>query len=177
MSIVSLIGYRGSGKTTLARDLASVLGYSWIDIDQELQRREGRTIREIFATDGEVEFRRLERLLIQEYGRSDQNMILATGGGAILNAETRTDLRAWGPVLWLTATPEELARRIYADPQTLAQRPNLTVAGGLEEIRQVLAARDAFYRNTAHHIIPTDGLSSAEVCRAALEAVQQTRDA
>jgi shikimate kinase len=152
--IVTLIGYRGTGKTSVAPRLAERLGVPWIDADPELERRAGRTIREIFATDGEPEFRRLEReTLVDLLSRGAG--VIAAGGGAILNAETRRDFRAAGPVVWLRADVDTLAARIAGDATSRDRRPNLTGQGGVDEIRALLAVREPLYRETATLIVDT----------------------
>src|SRR5258707_9539355 len=108
--LITLIGYRGTGKSTLAPRLASKLNFDWVDADVELENSTGRSIREIFATDGEAEFRRLERELIVQLLKRDR-LIIAAGGGAILNEATRSDLHNAGPVVWLQASVETIARR------------------------------------------------------------------
>lgn len=160
--IITLIGYRGSGKSTVAPCLASRLGWDWIDADVELERRAGRSIRDIFAREGEPEFRRRERETLIDLLQRDR-LVLAAGGGAIVNEQTRADLRRAGPVVWLQAAPETLARRMAADPVTSAQRPNLTAGGGLDEIRQLLAEREPFYRQTATLVVSTESRSADQI--------------
>ena len=121
--------------------LARRLKWDWVDTDNEIERRTGRPIREIFANDGEAEFRRIEREVISDLVQREQ-VVLSTGGGAILNPDTRRDLRAAGPVVWLTASVQTIASRILQDASTIARRPNLTARGGVAEIREVLAARE-----------------------------------
>lgn len=146
--IVTLIGYRGTGKSTIAPVLANRLGWDWVDADVELERRAGRSIREIFAVDGEQKFRELERqVLVDLLSRS--RLVLAAGGGAILNPETRRDFLQAGPVIWLQASVETIAARLAADPVSVSQRPALTAVGGIEEIRAILQDRDPLYRATA----------------------------
>jgi len=152
--IVTLIGYRGTGKTSVAPRLAERWGWEWIDADVELERHAGRTIHQIFVADGEAEFRRLERAVVQDLLQHDR-LVLASGGGAILNTDTRRDFRAAGPVVWLHADVETIARRIAEDKTTSARRPNLTALGGVDEIRAVLAAREPLYRETATVIVET----------------------
>jgi shikimate kinase len=160
--IVTLIGYRGTGKTTLAPRLAARWGWDWVDADVELERRTGRTIRDIFARDGEPEFRRLERQTLVDLLQRDR-LVLAAGGGAVLNADTRRDLQAAGPVVWLQACAETIARRLAGDDSTAERRPNLTAAGGLDEIRTLLAQREPLYRNTATLMVATDGRTMDEL--------------
>lgn len=160
--IVTLIGYRGAGKSTVAPLLAARLGCDWIDADVELERRAGRTIREIFATDGEPEFRRLERELLAELLRSER-LVLAAGGGAVLDPQTRAAMRAAGPVVWLQADVETIARRLSADATTAARRPNLTAAGGVDEIRELLARREPLYRATAQLVVATAERTAGQI--------------
>jgi shikimate kinase len=156
LMIVTLIGYRGTGKTSVAPRLAERLGLSWIDADPELERRAGRSIREIFATDGEPEFRRLEREVLIDLLSRD-GLVLAVGGGAVLNPDTRRDLRRAGPVVWLQADADTLAARIAADATSSARRPNLTATGGLDEIRTLLSEREPLYREAATLAVGTAG--------------------
>uniref|UniRef100_A0A7C4QP64 Shikimate kinase n=1 Tax=Schlesneria paludicola TaxID=360056 RepID=A0A7C4QP64_9PLAN len=160
--VITLIGYRGSGKTAAAERLAASLGWEWIDADAELERRAGRTIAEIFAADGEAEFRRRERELLRELLQRAR-LVLSAGGGAVLHAETRREMREAGPVIWLQADVETLARRMAADPTTRDRRPQLTNLGGLAEIQAVLAVREPLYRETAALTVDTSTRSVEEV--------------
>jgi shikimate kinase len=153
--VITLIGYRGTGKTTLAFPLAKRLGWSAIDADAELEHRAGRTIREIFDADGEPEFRRLEReLLVELLGRD--HLVIASGGGAIMNSETFADVKNAGPVVWLKASVETIERRILGDETTTERRPDLTTSGGRTEIENLLAIRNPVYDQCASITIETD---------------------
>lgn len=160
--ILTLIGTRGTGKSTVAPMVAARLGWDWQDADVELERRAGRSIREIFATDGEHAFRGLERQVLIDLLQRDR-LVLATGGGSILNPDTRRDFRAAGPVVWLEATPETVAARVAADPVTAARRPNLTATGGIAEFRAILQQRESLYRDTATLCIATDDRSAQDI--------------
>ena len=160
--MLALIGYRGTGKSTVGMRLARRLQWDWLDADNELERRAGRTIKQIFATDGEPTFRQLEREVLIEL-LSRQRLVLSTGGGCVLNADTRRDLCAAGPVGWLKASVETIASRILLDKTTKARRPNLTAAGGIDEIRTLLAQREPLYRACATITIDTEELSLSEV--------------
>lgn len=157
--VITLIGYRGTGKSTLAAPLAQRLGWVWLDADVELERRAGRSISDIFATDGEPEFRRLERELLSELLKRDR-LVLAAGGGAILNAATRSDMKSAGPVVWLQASAETIERRLAIDPTTGRSRPNLTSTGGREEIERLLTIREPLYRECATMTLETDVTST-----------------
>jgi shikimate kinase len=153
--ILTLIGYRATGKSTVAKPLAERLGWSWIDADVELERRAGRTIREIFDTDGEPEFRRLERETLADL-LTQNRLVIAAGGGAVLNPETRQDFKHAGPVVWLKASVDTIEQRLYGDETTTERRPNLTSTGGREEIERLLGQREPIYSDTASLVIQTD---------------------
>ena len=158
--VITLIGYRGTGKSTLAIPLAERLGWAAVDADVELERRAGRTIRQIFDTDGESEFRRLERETLVEL-LSRNRIVIAAGGGAIMNAATREDFQKAGPVIWLKASIDTIERRILGDSTTTARRPNLTSAGGRAEIESLLEMRNPIYAQCATITIETDTVDPA----------------
>lgn len=161
-SAITLIGYRGSGKTSVAEALAERLNRAFIDADIEVERRAGKCIADIFRDDGEPEFRRLEREVMQELLSRD-SLVIASGGGAVLNADTRNDLKASGPVVWLQASVETLMTRIARDESSADRRPSLTGAGLSEEIATVLAEREPIYRECATLIIDADSRPPAEL--------------
>ncbi len=169
--VITLIGYRGTGKSTLAAPLAQRLNWAWLDADVELERRAGRSIQDIFATDGEPEFRRLERELLAELLRLDC-LVIAAGGGAIGNEATRADLKAAGPVIWLQASADTIERRLATDPTTGQRRPNLTNRGGRDEIERLLAAREALYRECATITLDTDSASTEQLVEEALRQLE-----
>jgi shikimate kinase len=152
--LVVLIGYRGTGKTTVARQLALRLGWEWVDADVEIEWRAGRSIAAIFQEQGEAAFRDLEAQVIADLARRDK-LVLAVGGGAVMRPETRAVL-AHGYVVWLTASPETIWQRLEGDPSTAERRPNLTAQGGLQEIRQMLAQREGVYRGCADLMVETE---------------------
>jgi shikimate kinase len=153
--VVTLIGYRGTGKTSVAGPLASRLGFESVDADAEIERRAGRTIREIFAAEGEAGFRARERDVMAEYLAQDR-LVVAAGGGAVLDADTRARIRAAGPAVWLRATVETIERQVAADATTRDRRPNLTT-GGRREIEELLALREPIYRQCATLTVDIDG--------------------
>ncbi len=159
--VITLIGYRGSGKSTVAAPLAERLGWSWVDADAIIEQQAGHSIKEIFAAEGEPGFRIRERATLVELLANDR-LVLAAGGGAILNADTRQDMRRAGPVVWLRGSVRTLADRIQADATTAARRPTLT-SGGIREIEELLAVREPLYRECASLIVETDSLSVAEI--------------
>lgn len=147
-----LIGSRGSGKSTVGRVLAARLGRAFVDADVVLEADAGLSIADIFAAEGEGGFRDRETATLRKLAAGSP-AVIATGGGIVLRPENRDLLRSSGFVVWLTADPELLWNRIAYDPNTAARRPNLTAAGGLAEVRQLLAAREPLYRDTAHFVV------------------------
>lgn len=152
---IFLIGYRCSGKTTVGPLVAERLGWTFADADVLLEARAGKSIARIFADDGESHFRDLEEAELIELARSP-NRVISTGGGAILREANRDRMRTRGFVAWLDAPAELLWERIQADPKSSRNRPNLTAAGGLQEVRTMLAVREPLYRATAHAAFPAD---------------------
>ncbi len=157
---VFLIGYRGSGKTTVGKLLAERLGWPFLDLDEQLEKRQGQSIRDIFDQHGETGFRRMESAVLKQFCGL-QRHVIATGGGAILDANNRETLRNSGRVAWLTADAPTLWRRLQHDPATADRRPNLT-QGGFQEIEQLLRAREPFYRQCADCTVDTANRSPAE---------------
>ncbi|PID73640.1 MAG: shikimate kinase [Desulfobacterales bacterium] len=158
---IYLTGYRCTGKTTLGRKLAGHLGREFIDADAELVRRAGRTVAEIVASGGWPAFRKMEREVIADLcGRA--GLVAATGGGAVLDADNRADLRRSGKVIWLDAGPETVLSRMKTDPATNRQRPALTDAALETEVRRTLAERAPLYAEAARFRLSVDDLSPAE---------------
>ena len=153
---ITLIGYRATGKTTLARLLAERLAVDWVDADVEIERVAGKPIRAIFADDGEPAFRDIEAAVIADLCRRN-NLVLAAGGGAPLREESRRAMKAAGKVVWLKASPETIHRRMTGDTTTPDRRPSLTDRGPLEEIEHLLQQRSPVYREAADVEIDTEG--------------------
>jgi shikimate kinase len=162
-----LIGYRATGKTTVGRLLAARLGWTFIDVDDEIERQFGGSIAAVFAAEGESGFRNREAEAIRALCAQERSVI-ATGGGAILRPESRTLLRRSGRVVWLTASPETIWSRLQSDPVTTARRPNLTSLGGLAEVQALLEVRGPLYRETAHFVADADAPSPELVAAAIL---------
>ena len=146
-----LIGYRGSGKSTIGARLADRLWQKFVDTDDLVAKKVGKPIAQIFAEDGEATFRLIELDAVREALAMEEHVV-SLGGGAVMREENRAALRAGNHrVIYLKCDPKELVRRIQADPQTAATRPPLTpLGGGIEEISKVLAEREPIYRQVMH---------------------------
>lgn len=149
MPQLTLIGYRGTGKSTVAQLLAEQLGCEAVDADIVLERKLGQSITEMIRHRGESVFRKEESLVLAEQLLSCSG-ILATGGGVVLRPENRSLLRSRGrPIIWLDAGAEAVRRRLAADPATVLRRPALTGGDPLDEVAVTLAAREPLYRECA----------------------------
>lgn len=163
MNIV-LIGYRGTGKSTVGKLLATRLGRELVSTDAEIVKRAKLTIPEIVAREGWEYFRELESDICRELASRDR-LIIDTGGGAILRAQNVEALKKNGTVFWLTASVETIAKRIGGDNQ----RPSLTGAKSfVEEIQDVLREREPKYQAAADHVITTDGRTIDQLVEALL---------
>lgn len=153
MPTVTLIGYRGSGKSTVASGIATRLGCGWVDADDLLEREAGTTIAELISTRGEPAFRDLEATLLEQLLAVERG-VLATGGGVVLREHNRALLRTRGrPVVWLAAPAAVLRDRLAADPTTAARRPALAGNDVLDEVAAAVIAREPFYRGSADGVI------------------------
>lgn len=155
---VALIGMMGSGKSTVGFWLAQSEGLRFIDIDAAIEERQGRSIPEIFETDGEERFRDLEKAELAECLASTQPLAISCGGGAVLRAENRALLRNGAWVCWLRASIETLGERVRSGEN----RP-LLGDDPVGELTAISDARTGLYAETAHEIIDVDGLEAEQV--------------
>ncbi|MDD3586544.1 MAG: shikimate kinase [Thermoguttaceae bacterium] len=153
---IILIGYRATGKTTLAALLGKRYSIEAIDTDPLIEQEAGKTISRIFAEDGEPAFRDLEAQVVRKTLARPESLVLATGGGVPLRSSSRILLKESGKVFWLTATAQTIFRRMYGDETTADRRPALTGRSPLEEIEFLLQQRDSAYRDTADVIVSTE---------------------
>lgn len=157
-----LIGYRATGKTTLAPLLAERLEWSWVDADEEIARRAGKSIAQIFADDGEPAFRDLETEVVLDLASRD-GYVVALGGGAVMREENRRALQGRGKTVWLRSSVASIQRRLLADPKTAANRPGLTSRGLADEVEHVLAQRSPVYAACADCTVDVDDKTPAEI--------------
>lgn len=155
--IAVLVGAPGSGKTTVGRCVAEELGVTFHDTDQAIEAAAGKSVADIFITDGEPEFRRLERLAVAS-ALNEQTGVVALGGGAILDPKTR-QLLAGHAVVWLQVGAADATRRVGmtgARPLLLGNVRGMLVT--------MLDERTPLYAQVATHTVPTDGRDVAQVC-------------
>jgi shikimate kinase len=156
---VVLIGYRGTGKSSVGKTLATRLGHALLSTDDEVVRIAGQTIPEIVEQYGWEKFRDLESQVCQKLdGR--KGLVVDTGGGIILKPQNVAVLKRIGTIFWLTASVEAIAKRIGGD----TQRPSLTGDKSfVDEIQEVLRERLPKYQSAADHVIETEGKSLRQV--------------
>lgn len=155
---ILLIGMMGAGKTTVGQDLADRLGWRHLDSDAQVQANTGRSVPEIFATDGEAAFRKEEARALAEAVALPEPTVVSVAGGAVLDPVNRELLRRSGPVVWLRADPATLAERVGSG----AGRP-LLEGDPAGNIRSLYAARRPLYESLADLTVDVDGQSPAGV--------------
>ena len=166
---IVLIGFMGSGKSTVGRELHSRLGYELVDMDTVIEQRQGRPITRIFEENGEEYFRDLETGLLRELNDANPaRRILSTGGGVVGREENRELLRKMGYVVWLQAPVEVIAERTGRN----RERPLLHTEDPLAKIEALLEKRKPWYAETAHLMVDTAGLDGGELAAGILESAR-----
>lgn len=165
---IFLVGPMGAGKSTIGRLLAQRLGWAFVDLDSDIERRCGANIPWIFDVEGEDGFRARETSVLEELSLADQT-VLATGGGAVLRAHNRSLLKARGVVVFLKASVEQLVERTARD----RNRPLLQVPDREQRIRDILNERLPLYNEVAHLVIETDGMTPQAVVSRIVRAVRE----
>lgn len=160
-----LIGFMGAGKSVVGRELQRMTGFRLVDVDTEVERIEGITISEIFATSGEAAFREVEAREIRRISEG-RNQIISTGGGAVLRADNMEALEEGGIVICLTASAET----VYARTMHNTDRPLLQVEDPQGRIQEMLRQRRPYY-DKASYVIDTEGKSPYTIASEILEAV------
>ncbi len=171
MNIV-LIGFRGSGKSTVGKRLANCLGMEFADTDDLLQKQHGMSIREIVGSHGWEYFRAAEKRIVEDISL-ENHLVIASGGGVVLDEENVTALRRNGLTIWLKADPKTLLRRMGEDPQTLGCRPSLTGKGLSEEIEELLTCRNPFYQKASAFELDTSEMDVEAVVQHILEMTHE----
>lgn len=167
-----LIGYRAAGKTTVGRALSVSLGKAFVDTDEMIEERHGSSIGEIVEFYGWDYFRALERRLILEVSGHD-DMIIAAGGGAVLDGGNVRDLKRNGFLIWLKADAQVLFERMVRDHRTATGRPSLTGRGLLEEFKEVLVQREGLYKEASEVEVDTSLLDVSGVVTSVLSILEE----
>lgn len=157
----------GAGKSTIGRRLADSLGKTFVDSDHEIEARTGVSIPTIFDIEGEPGFRNRESTVIDELSQR-RDIVLATGGGAVLRQENRSHLSARGLVIYLCATAEQLHERTRHD----RNRPLLQTGDPLSTLQTLLEQRDPLYREVADLVVETDERSVQQAIPELIEKIE-----
>jgi shikimate kinase len=150
------MGHRASGKTSVGKRLAPVLGYLFYDTDDLIRKDTGTSIRTIVSQEGWDAFRHQEQKAIADISRVS-GAIIALGGGAVMDPANVANLKETGVFVWLTADAETLTKRIDVDGESIDMRPSLSERGGLDEVKQMLAIRNPVYQALADVTLDTVG--------------------
>jgi len=161
---IFFVGPMGAGKTTIGRQLARSLGRPFYDSDKEIEARTGADIPLIFELEGEAGFRCREKAMIDELTRQS-NIVLATGGGAVLDPDNRRHLAGRGFVIYLSAPVEQLFQRTARD----TRRPLLQTENPRQKLEEILAVRDPLYREVADLVLITDNKPVRNVTHSLLQ--------
>ena len=155
---IILIGYMGSGKSTIGEKAARALGLKFLDTDELIEEKEGMTISELFEQKGEAYFRQKETEVLRSLRKEPKGMILATGGGLPMREENAKLLKELGVVIYLKAEIDTLVTRLCED----TQRPLLKEGNLREKIATMLEIRNPIYEKVADIILQTDAMSIYE---------------
>ncbi|MBL8014175.1 MAG: shikimate kinase [Candidatus Omnitrophica bacterium] len=161
-----LIGFMGTGKSSIARILSRKLGVPMVSIDDLIENREGKKIAEIFKDSGESYFRSVESQVVRDVA-NHESAVIDCGGGVVLNPQNMLALKKSGVLIHLTCGPEEILRRIKLQPQ----RPLLDVADPLAKINELLQERQPYYSQADISMDTTDGALE----KAAEEIIKKVR--
>jgi len=171
---VMLVGMMGAGKTTIGAECARRLARAFVDTDELIEATAGRTIAEIFSAEGEAGFRVMERAVVADVCASPVPLVIAVGGGAMLDPENRRLAGTKATVVWLRAGPRELAQRVAAQAaEAGGERPLLATADPVAMIERLTSLRADAYGAIADVVIDTDDRSIAAVADAVLEELSR----
>ncbi len=168
MKHIILIGFMGSGKSTLGKKLSGEFELPFVDMDEYIERKEGRTISTIFAEDGEAYFRSLETEVLEELLGSDEKKIVSLGGGTPLRAENRELMKQGGYSIFLKVDPEEAYNRLKGD----THRPLLQVENPRERICDLLGIRNPVYEGAADYVLSEQKKSVDEIMTELIKIVR-----
>ncbi|WP_456370154.1 shikimate kinase [Thermodesulfatator atlanticus] len=171
---IILIGFRATGKTTVGKKLAELLSLPFLDLDEYIVKKAGKTISEIVEEKGWPAFRELEKEALFEMSKKD-NLVLALGGGAVMHADEMDLIKANSSVIWLKSHPEIILKRLSEDEKTCAFRPALTDKDLAEEISLLLSKREPLYEKYADLTVETDHKAPQEIAEEIFFSLKQSR--
>ena len=167
---IVLIGFLGTGKSTIARELAKTRQMNIVEMDEEIVRRRGKSIADIFKEEGEEYFRDLETALLKEL-QTKENQVISCGGGAVLREENVRVMKKNGCVVLLTALPQTIYERVKNN----TDRPILQGNMNVEYIASLMEKRREKYEKTADIVIATDGKNVSQICEEMLQKLAESR--
>ena len=167
-----LVGPMGAGKSTIGRQLARSLHLEFVDSDREIEKKTGVDIPLIFELEGETGFRKREKDIIGELSERT-GIVLATGGGAVLDADNRRHLTSRGYVIYLQTSVDQQLRRIAHD----RNRPLLQASNPRQKLEELMSFRDPLYREVADWTIETDGCRVRDVVQNILRHIEEYQSA
>ena len=167
MKNIFLIGFMGSGKSTIARLLSERMGVTQVEMDEVIVQEQGMPITEIFEKYGEEHFRDIEADLVRRLQAQD-GVVVSCGGGAVLREENRRIMKESGVIVWLAADPETILERVKHS----SERPVLNGNMNLEYITGLMEKRRACYEAAADFVVSTDGKKREEICEEILRLVK-----
>ena len=172
MKNITLIGQRCAGKSVVGVILAQKLNCSFTDLDEIIEDAEKQTVSEIFSRQGELVFRDIESVALEEVIKFP-NKVIACGGGVVLREKNIALLRRRSRVVWLEASAATCAKRMQADESNGRKRPALTNMGSVMEITTLLAARLPFYATARHFRVKTDDMSPEQVADGIISLIRK----
>ncbi|MBQ8913213.1 MAG: shikimate kinase [Lachnospiraceae bacterium] len=156
---IVLVGFMGSGKSSVGKELSKRLGIKLLDSDTCIEMQEKKSINDIFNDEGEESFRDMESDFLRKLSLSDESFILSTGGGMPCFNDNAKLIKEVGVSVYLMASPDSILERLNND----TSRPLLKEGNKLEKIKSLLSKREDFYKNAADIVIKTDGKSVEEI--------------
>jgi shikimate kinase len=169
MDNIILVGYMGSGKSTVGKSLAMIKEYSFVDTDGLIEEKENRTINDIFAKEGEESFRNMETKLLKELlAKKSEKLVVSTGGGMPLREENRRLLKQLGTVVYLKTLPETIYDRLKGD----TTRPLLQCENPQKKIEDMIAYRGPIYEESACIVVEVDKLTASEVASEIIKRIE-----
>lgn len=168
-SNIALVGFMGTGKTSVGLALSEKLGKTFIEVDALIAERAGKSITEIFSEDGEATFREMEKQAVTEVSQKS-SVVISCGGGAVLDPQNVASLRRNSVIVLLTASLKEIVQRVA---RNVDARPLLNASNLEGRVRELLRTRQPFYLSAADYVVDTSGLEPSEVADSIINCVTE----